>query len=210
MTGNSYLRIAGISISSMLMGAGIGYLVAQKRLEKHYLQMVNEEIKDAKEYYETKLEEAETGVIKEYYNTVKKYDGETAEEPVEEPAPMLYDKVARDQEERTKAMAAQTIRNVFHEEPPPAEPDYTEEIAARQRDIPYIISQAEFFENEPNHEQTNLTLYLKDSTLADERDDIIDDTDRTTRTWSTSATSGWVLTSRSAAAMARTPRKSPA
>jgi hypothetical protein len=44
----------------------------------------------------------------------------------------------------------------------------------RDENNPYIISQEEFLLNEPDFQQSTLTYYEKDRTLADEREDVIE------------------------------------
>lgn len=60
-------------------------------------------------------------------------------------------------------------RNVFAE-PPTVDFAYKEEIEARTKDRPYIISQEEWDDNDPNHEQVEMTYYEGDKIVADPND----------------------------------------
>lgn len=51
--------------------------------------------------------------------------------------------------------------------------DYKAEEAARDKSLPYIVSQAEFLENEPEYEQITITYYEGDEVLSDERDQVM-------------------------------------
>lgn len=62
-------------------------------------------------------------------------------------------------------------RNVFED----ATFDYDEEVKLRTPTAPYIITHDEFYENEPEHDQSRLTYYEKDHTLADENDKAMED-----------------------------------
>jgi hypothetical protein len=56
--------------------------------------------------------------------------------------------------------------------------DYDEEVPLRQPDKPYIITEEEFDQNEPDFISTSLTYYEEDGILADEQDVPIEDSDR--------------------------------
>lgn len=62
-------------------------------------------------------------------------------------------------------------RNVFSGPPgSDVDFDYADEIKARTKDRPYIVSQQEFNENDPGHEQVTMTYYEGDKTMADPND----------------------------------------
>lgn len=62
-------------------------------------------------------------------------------------------------------------RNVFSE-PPTTDVDfaYADEIKGRTKSRPYIISQEEWEDNDPSHEQVEMTYYEGDKTISDPND----------------------------------------
>lgn len=69
--------------------------------------------------------------------------------------------------------------NVFTDAPPTVDFDYDSEVPLRTDDAPYVISHDEFMENETDYQQPSLTYYAEDKVLADERDEPIEDVDKT-------------------------------
>lgn len=59
------------------------------------------------------------------------------------------------------------------------DPDVEGEKAKRDEEFPYIITQGEFLENEPEHDQLTVTFYEEDDVLADDKDTPISDTEGT-------------------------------
>jgi hypothetical protein len=166
----SSLTLLGVSISSMLIGAGTGYIVAEKKLAARFDKRLAEETEEMREFYtihEKKyptpqdaaadligatlltVEEKETQRV-EYHKIAKKYDSE--DDPEEELAI---------EAEVGPVLAS----NVFDEK--------------TDRDRPYIVSQEDFMQNNLGYEQGQLTYYEKDKVLTDERETVIEDVDAT-------------------------------
>jgi len=167
----SSLTLLGVSISSMLIGAGTGYIVAEKRLAARFDERLKTETEEMREFYtihEKKyptpqdaaadligatlltVEEKETQRV-EYHKIAKKYDSE--DDPEEELAI------------EAEIGGEPLVRNVFERK--------------TDRENPYIVSQEDFMQNNLGYEQGQLTYYEKDKVLTDEREDVIEDVDAT-------------------------------
>lgn len=156
----------------LAVGAAAGYIAASKTLERKFEARLAEELEQTKNFYasihkgpgfSTATEAAKTlGVeVEEKINVVTAatalsgYQGKN-------PMPVDEDKVV----------------NIFSRrgevgEVPQAEVD------KRSADTPYLISAAEFMQNDSEAEQSTITWYEGDGVLADEQDQPIEDVDAT-------------------------------
>lgn len=161
---NTQLAMIGIFGIGLGLGLGIGHVLTKRQLEKHYIDLANEEIKDAKEYYETIADQrtasAPDGRERIFYSTLSQYQGA---QPVE----------------TDKTTAQRVIRNIFREPPPEDVGDFSEEVEARTPDHPYIIAVTEYLANDSNYSQETLTWYEGDGALIDDQDDEVNDPDGT-------------------------------
>jgi hypothetical protein len=156
-----YLVLAGTAIGGLAIGAGITYLVTNKRIEAKYAQIAQDEIADAKAYY----------------RVLHKKDD--LADPVE-----LVDKykslvvTARYADRVVESDIADDIPET--EDEPVVEDDgfdYEEEIRNRTPDRPYIISHAEYFEDKDDYPQVTFTYFEEDDILVDEGESPIHDTE---------------------------------
>lgn len=178
---NPYL-IAGVAVVALGVGAVIAYKIAEKRTTAKYEDILACEIEAARVFYKRLAKEGEfdspEGAVKalvpeEVVDAVSKYQG-NADIPK-----VPYDKAPRNKTS-TVVEAIEVKTNVFEEaQTNPLDWDYNAEIANRTPDKPYVISIDEFGENEDGHEQATITYYADDDTLADERDQMIDNSDYT-------------------------------
>lgn len=177
--------------AAALLGAGVGYLVTRKlltkKLEAKFEALAAKDIQEAKEYYQqlsavrerpkspeevlaelhgtgtTASEAAENA--KEAAKLISSYGGSVADAAsVELPVAPIEEK----HNIFTDAESADT--DVF---------DYSTELKKReeQPDRPYIISEQEFDEGEPEYDTVQMTYYDGDDTLADEKDMTVPDPD---------------------------------
>lgn len=155
-------KIAISVVAGFAAGAVAGYFFAKNQLEKHYTDLANEEIREAKEYYETEVDrktpsaEANDGRERIFYHTLQEYQGAN---PVQTP----------------QTEAQQVLKNIFRTPPPEPDPDFAAERAARTPDRPYIISAPEYLGNDTNYSQESLVWYMGDQMLIDDQDDPLDD-----------------------------------
>lgn len=172
------------SVASAGAGATLGYLEADKRAKAKYEQLAEEEIAEAKRFYaklhkEGDFAQPETALEK-YMAQVQDYTSE-AEVTVTDGSETGV-AVAETVEETDDGVEIQERAvNIFASSEPVVEDDfdYDAELESRTKDEPYVIANEEFYENEPEYEQNTLTYFEGDDVLVDDKDQPIEDTDRT-------------------------------
>lgn len=179
---NPYI-LAGVALVAASTGALVGYKVAEKRLQTKFDNLMDEEIAKTKEHYAriNKVEDYETpesAVEKlvedeQLEKLVKVYSGETEDGEIEV---TTVEAEVNDDEDSVEVVKT-TRRNIFVNGKDIEEYDLEAELEKRTDDKPYIITQDEFFENEDERPQVNLTYYRGDDVLADEEDRTIDNAD---------------------------------
>lgn len=178
---------------ALLLGIGIGGLIAYKIAEKKLSAQFDEELTEqiaAARHYHTRI--AKEGEFESPEGAVKALVPEAVVEAVrsyqgrEKPVP--YNKVQEIVDPRPPVDVVveevQVTQNVFveaakNDEPDPRDWDYNAEIADRELNpnIPYTISFEEFNENNVEHEQATMTYYAMDDTLVDSQDKPVDNTE---------------------------------
>lgn len=169
------VKLISAALGGTCVGAGIGYTVAYKKLAAEF---------------EARLEN-ETAEMKQFYTAHKKKHA-TPQEAVAELIP-------EEVEAKSEVVAYHKIVKSEKYDPTESE-DGAEEVQGpdgtimlnevlhsnvlaqplgekANPDRPYIISQEEYMQNDPNYEQGTLTYYEKDQVLTDVREDVIDNAD---------------------------------
>lgn len=156
-----------VGITGLLAGGAIGYLVAKKQLTIKYEKLAEQEIAEAKAFYNRLTKEEKTpsetvsalrpssDSLNEATDALRSYQGDIESQ---DDAPDVEVDVNVNVFSRTKTDSELT----------------PEEIDARTPGEPYIISHDEYMEAEPGYEQTVLTYYEGDQTLADDKDQPIE------------------------------------
>ncbi len=177
--------VSGVALCT---GAGISYFFTKKRFKAKYEKITEKEIAEAKKFY-GKLHKTDKDVstpvaaLEKYVGEVdalgyrSPLDGPQIEEP-ETRLDTIEDKVVEVVNE-TVQDAVLEIKNVFDDAHPVNDFNYQEELLNRDPSLPFIISQEEFFENEPEHAQSTLTYFEGDDVLTDEQDQPINETNMT-------------------------------
>lgn len=171
-----------------VVGAGIGgfiaYKISEKRLSSKFDQELTEQIAAAKAYrtriakegeFETPEGAVNALIPDEVVSAVQAYQGR--EKPVAYNNPGSIDPRPPVDVVVESIEVTQNITVVAKDDP--RDWDYTAEVADRELnpEIPYTISFHEFNENPVGHEQTTMTYYALDDTLADSQDKPVDNTD---------------------------------
>lgn len=163
--------VPAVVTTMTVAGFIIGYKVAERRLIAQFELRLEKETQGMREFY--------TASTKKPYATPQ----EAAADLIVEEAERIItaDKVAYH-----KIVSAEGYTRV--ENPQETVVDFGEQpevvkniFAKNERDpeIPYVMSQEEFMENERDWEQITLTYYQKDGVLTDHREDVIEDPEKT-------------------------------
>ena len=170
MNANSKIAIA--ASASLVVGAAAGYFVANKKAEMKWQAISEEEIQSVKDAYH-KLENEETDDGPELTEApvvanrgyVQRLVGLGYHEPAESGLGESNSSDPRVAPEATSEREPTTdVSNGDHR---------SEVVLDRTK--PYIISQVEYFTEESDFDKQTVSYYEKDETLADERNEIIED-----------------------------------
>lgn len=168
--------VVGVAIVAAAAGAAVGYYVAEKRLRTKYDEILADQIEQARAFYAT-LNKADypspEDLVKErqpqavaaaealetYKGGITDPRGDIVESP-EDGTLMIR---------RTEEVEVQS-HNIFVDGKPINGDDWDQdaEESSRTPGAPYVITQEEFFENETNYEQMQMTYYAGDDVLVDE------------------------------------------
>lgn len=166
-----WMVLSLISVSAACLGVAGGYHLAEKKLEQKYADLSSEEIAEAKRFYSL-LNKTEFETPAAAVEALIPEDPER-DEAIE--ALRNYQGIAMDTPTSGVLVDSQPIDETDYDN----DFDYEEEVKLRSSDAPYIITKDEFFENDPENEQSSVTYFVGDDTISDERDETIDDIDGT-------------------------------
>lgn len=167
------------SVTSFCVGACLSYLVTNKVVKKKYEELADREIDEARRFYKKgdysdpvkaldKLEK-ENKKRKESVKLVKDL-GYTNEFT---PAPHVHAPEAKEED-----LGEPEVRNVFVNNVPIDDNfDYEEELKNRDESYPYVISEEEFLQGEPDYSQNKMTWFEEDGQLVDDEDTMIPESD---------------------------------
>jgi len=169
---------------SLLVGFGVGYKVAERRLSNAFDERLDKETRGMREFYTAAKkpystpQEAAADLLGAKVVVSPKADPDIVT-IVQEPdvgQRTEYHKIVTNQgytptkpEDKTQTLVDMgdniVVHNVFSKN-------------ERDPEIPYIISQEEFMQNETGWPQVTVSYYREDDVLTDEREDIIEDLDK--------------------------------
>lgn len=190
VTKSNPLVLAGVLVVGVAIGAAVAYKLVEKRLSLKFEAELDEQIAAAKTFHRRLAKDGEFQspesavqalVPEDVVDAVKTYQGRSERVPYNSVKDIKVD--PRPPVEVVTEEVSVT-KNVFveaHSRVDPADWDYRLEIADREAnpDQPYVISFDEFHENPEGNAQSTLAYYARDDTLADEKDQPIDNTDYT-------------------------------
>lgn len=191
LRGNNNLLIVASSVTSAVVGAAVGYVVANQLLEKKFQEQLKIETQDARAYFQqmystpTFVADEPVQEEEELLEKVKQATDEFDGVPVDLVGRALeavseYRSDGNDTEPGDDRTPAPVIRNIFEEATPAGEEVFEALLKSRDPNFPYIISKEEFYQNEPDHEQRKFTYWEADEVLVDDREEFnpIDDIER--------------------------------
>lgn len=168
---------------SALGGAAIGFEIARRRLETKYLQIADDEIAVMREHYRLKAQAVEAETAKGDLETLVKERGYGVSEDevppmaVPPPASVMGSEDEAAEEAPDDDDPGPQIHNIFEDAKVVHEWNYHEERRRRSPDIPYVIHYDERDEIE-GYQGVTLTYYEGDDVLCNERDEIVDPSER--------------------------------
>lgn len=179
--------IGGVSfLLGAAVGGGVTFLVLKDRIENKYIEISNKEIKDAEKFYSRinkseyptpadavaalipeKVVDEDEVILEVAATAMRNYQGSGG--LTEEEMAALEDTMESEREESV-------VRNVFIDNVPLDADDFDleEELKTRDERVPFLITEEEFLEAAPGYDQGQLTYFMADDVLIDERDMPID------------------------------------
>jgi len=145
------------------VGFGIGMKILEKRISAKYNKISEETIQEMRDHYNKKIVAAKP-----------KPDLDEAIQPTKNEEILIEERYSPEELqaiEETNAKFPPEPSNIFeNQEDNDDQWDYSQELKTRSSDRPYIIHIDEFNQNDPEHEQTELTYYDEDGVVVDSRD----------------------------------------
>lgn len=191
---NNVPLLIGVFVAGVAGGAGLGYLLASRKLGKEFDARMEKEIELVRVSHRNLEKTDDDGnfltpqqafVAHRGAEALSQYQGRSAENPSDDPDGQPegepYDHV-RDEEmvERLMDEAADRMRsreketrNVFVEAEDPNFNLEAEKLL-RRPETPYVISLGEYLDSLPDQEMRRLTYYEVDDVLANENDETIE------------------------------------
>lgn len=175
------LMFGATAVISAAAGAVAGYIFAVKRLNALYNEQMEEEIERTRIFNDQKKYSTPQEAVEELI--AKREAAEAAVDGREVPTEAL-ERIVRhlryDQVKDGVAPEAKDHRNIFNMGESSGEDEtFAEEVENRDTTKPYIISDEESMQNEPEYDQITLTWYEGDSVLADDKDEVVEKAQRT-------------------------------
>lgn len=172
---------SGLTVAG-LIGGVVGYVVASKTLEKKFREIADNEIQEAKVFYQdmysrpVMVAEDREEAPKDRIDPVDLFEDlpdEVQHRLVSEAHAALrtYNPAEEEAIQATKSVPSPTIVNVFANATPPGEAVMAALLADRDPSKPYIITKEEYFQNDPDHEQKQFTFYAGDGILVDDQEE---------------------------------------
>lgn len=168
------IAVGSTAIASLLAGAAAGYLFAKRQLSMKFDERLKAEIEETRAFYKKVYKEDEFQTPEKAVETLlpgaakalRAYKGI-------EPQVVITDEDLV--EIRDKLIEA----NVFDNAGDSTEEIEETDIRNRTEEAPFILSKDEFMSNDSGYTQSTLTYYAGDGVLMDEREDRIDEVDKT-------------------------------
>lgn len=163
------------SIISATAGGVVGTVITKRVLNESYSEILAIEIDEAKRFYDGLHKR---GVFETPESTVAAAEATRAL--------VEYQGQDPDEEEETHIIPVEVVEaipeeieeeNIFDSQTTSTF-NYESELAKRTPGQPYVITDAEYLQNESGYEQVTLTYYAGDNVLADDRDQMVENVSR--------------------------------
>jgi hypothetical protein len=169
------LYAGGGLVAGLLIGFGGTYLALNRKMQAEYEEALDQELEATKKFFTNlqKIDYPTPGdLAREKGLSVPTQEERDENEKVLEELEYGGEK---EEAEAVEAELAQVSKNVFTNYANNSTWDADAEEAKRDPAMPYVISYDEFFENQVEYEQTQLTWFAEDGVLADTTDKPVDE-----------------------------------
>lgn len=184
------VQVGLLVVATGAASAGVSHILTKKSLETKYAQMAQEDINTMKQHYKLLYKADEKSPYSEGVDEEPEEDTDvvTMNEIVEtlEYSTVQYDDISEKavevevEETSTDEPWPFEKTNVFQHSSIYSQEDFDdEEVKKRTPDAPYIITKDEFMNNETSFQQITVTYFNGDDVLADDKDQMINDKERT-------------------------------
>lgn len=183
-------RDLGLVLGGLIVGAAASavatYILTRRKLEDEYSKRAADEVAEVVEHYNNKIAAHENTVERPELEEIireRGYDPGNTQPPMAVEAPAaVVDAVRDDENPEDEAVLVDdpepVARNVFEDNPPPQDIwDWHKERAKRSPLEPYVIHVDER-EGEGVYSSVTYTYYAGDDVVCNERDEILDVSDR--------------------------------
>lgn len=176
--------VVGVAVVAAAAGAAIGYYVADRRLRTKYDDILAHQIEEARAFYATlnKADYPTPGdlVAERHPEAVEAAEAlEVYKGGVQDPrGDIVEDPDGKLVIRRTEEVEVES-HNIFVNGKPIDHEDWdqNEEELSRTPGKPYVLTEEEFFQNETDFEQMQMTYYVEDDTLVDDFLEIVQNSD---------------------------------
>ena len=187
--GSMVLVVVVASVLSAAGGAAISHILTKRHVKKQYMELLDEEIENAKVFYQKKNKVgdfASPESLAEVYSDESEgvkgdpdVDDATMAEAVRLVQDLAYSSPLGEDAEITSEIETEEVvevkasirRNIFdNKSEVELEFNLEEEIPNRSPNEPYILSHDEYYEGEMDYSQNSLTFHEEDEVLCDDSD----------------------------------------
>lgn len=177
------VRVTAVSVLSAVGGAGLSYALTKRHMTLEFEKLLDKELEAARKYYQdlyfldgtsVKDEPVADGLTR-LYSGESQGDGDLSADSDRKMTREEFEASRRNTKVVIDEPKETVRRNTFDYAEKVEEYDLEAEMRKRSADTPYIITQEEFFENEPSYTQVSISYFRGDDVLADEQDDAFQD-----------------------------------
>lgn len=169
-----HLVLGGSVVAALVTGAAAGYFFAKKQLETRYEALMAQEVETTKEFYRRLYKKDGFETAEEAARTLGISDD--SDEVVDETAVVVAAAALKSYQGVPPSEQVAKVVNIFRRTEQGDE-EVDEPETMDDQDVPFIISQKVFMQNDPEHTQCTVTWFELDKVLIDEREDRLDDYD---------------------------------
>lgn len=170
--------VVAASVTSLASGLAVGHLATKKYLTEKYEEIANQEIAEAKAFYAAVYDKPDPEDLAAQYDEIPET---VPDEVMERAVEALRNYVPNLKMEEPEEEVTLISKNIFAMAP--EDFDYEVEVSMRNSVDPYIVTAEEFYQNEDDYEQTQITYFAEDDIFSDGKEAPIVDVENTVGLW---------------------------